>query len=161
MMINNQQSSLMTNNHTPHHNAASAYGQVQQANISGFEVVSELYKGMIRFVGQAKESYKIGRLDDMCMYIEKTNKILIALQSHLDFEQGGEASVFLNDFYNGIFGKLFKVLRADNPEAEFDEVYEILKPVAKIWENHAENAKKGTPDTHVAMPELPNTTTEQ
>ena len=93
--------------------------------------------------------------------LKKINKILIALQSHLDFEQGGEASVFLNDFYNGIFAKLFKVLRADDPEAEFDEVYEILKPVAKIWENHAENAKKGTPDTHVAMPDLPNTATEQ
>lgn len=159
-MTINQQNSLMTHEKTPYHNAASAYGQAQQANISGFEVVAELYKGMIRFVGKAKESYNVGNLEDMCMHIEKTNKILIALQSHLDFEQGGEASIFLNDFYNSIFGKLFKVLREGDPEAIFDEVHEDLKPLAKLWENHAENTKKGTPDTHVAMPELPNTTTE-
>ena len=160
-MTINQQNSLMTHEKTPYHNAASAYGQAQQANISGFEVVSELYKGMIRFVGQAKEAYCADDLESMCTYIEKTNKILIALQSHLDFEQGGEASVFLNDFYNGIFGKLFKVLRDGDPKEIFDEVHEDLKPLAKLWENHAENAKKGTPDTHVAMPELSNTTTEQ
>lgn len=159
-MINNQQSATMTDNN-PYKNAASAYGQTQQANISGFEITSELYKGMIRFVGLAKTSYQNGRLDDMCTYIEKTNKILIALQSHLNFDEGGQASVFLNDFYNDIFARLFKVLRTENPEATFDEVHELLKPVAKIWENHAENAKKGTPDTHVEMPELPNTTTEQ
>jgi flagellar biosynthetic protein FliS len=153
-MTINQQSTFMTDNN-PYKNASSAYGSMQQANISGFEVVSELYKGMIRFVGLAKSSYESGRLDDMCMYIEKTNKILMALQSHLDFEQGGEASVFLNDFYNGIFMKLFKVLRTSDPAASFDEIYEILKPVSKIWESHAENVKKASPDVHVPMPEMP------
>jgi len=107
---------------------------------------------MIRFVGLAKIAYTKGRLDDMCMYIQKVNKILIALQSNLNFEEGEQASVFLNDFYTEIFKRLFKVLRSDNPEAEFDAVHELLKPLSQLWHSHAENAKKAVPDTHVDMP---------
>lgn len=132
--------------------AASAYGVRQDANMSGFEVTAKLYDGMIKFVGQAKKSYADGQLDHMCTYIQKTNKILIALQSGLNFNEGGEAAVFLNDFYTEIFKRLFGVLRTDNPEKEFDDVHEMLKPAAKIWAAHAENAKKGTPDSHVAIP---------
>lgn len=143
----------MTQNPNQHYQAAAAYGNVQSGTMSGFEIVAELYKGMIKFVGQAKSSYENGKLDDMCHYIQKVNKILIALQSHLDFEQGGQASVFLNDFYTSIFTKLFKVLRADDPIAEFNEVQEMLLPVKDIWVAHAANAKKGEPETHIEMPE--------
>ena len=136
-----------------YHHAASAYGNTQKGTMSGFEVVAELYKGMIKFVGQAKQSYEKGRLDDMCLYIQKTNKILMALQSHLDFEQGGQAAVFLNDFYTGVFAKLFKVLKADNPAQEFDEVHNMLRPVKDIWIAHADNAKKGKPEDHIELPE--------
>ena len=155
MMIN---AGIMTNKNTPHGNnpyasAAMAYGVRQDGAMSGFAVTAELYKGMIKFVGQAKKSYVEGRLDDMCDYIARTNKILMALQSNLNFEEGGEASVFLNDFYTHVFAKLFKVLRADNPEQEFDDVHELLKPAAKVWEAHAENAKKANPDAFIELPE--------
>ncbi len=135
-----------------YHTAATAYGNTQAGTMSGFEVVAELYKGMIKFVGQAKTAYEAGKLDDMCMYIQKTNKILMALQSHLDFEQGGEAAVFLNDFYTGIFAKLFKVLRAEDPLGEFDEVHAMLLPVKDIWVEHAANAKKGEPQAAIDLP---------
>lgn len=153
-MITNQQNSHMTENNNPYQNAASAYGSMQQNNMSGFEVTAELYKGMIRFVGLAKQSYIDNRLEDMCLYIQKTNKILIALQSNLNFEEGGETSIFLNDLYNEIFSKLFLVLRTENPEESFNEVHNLLKPVAQIWSAHAENAKKDIPDTHIEMPNI-------
>lgn len=150
-MITNQQN--MTQNTNSHYQAAAAYGNIQSGTMSGYEVAAELYKGMIKFVGQAKKCYETGKLDDMCDYIQKVNKILIALQSHLDFEQGGQAAVFLNDFYTSIFAKLFKVLRADDPIAEFDEVQQMLLPVKDIWVAHAENAKKSEPETHINMPD--------
>ena len=149
-MITNPQNPTQMNSY---YHAAAAYGNRQSGTMSGFEVVAELYKGMIKFVGLAKSAYEVGRLDEMCNYIQKTNKILIALQSNLDFEQGGEAAVFLNDFYTGVFSKLVLVLRKDNPAAEFDEVHKMLRPVKDIWVAHAENAKKGAPDTHIALPE--------
>lgn len=135
-----------------HYHATSAYSNVQSGSMSGFEVVAELYKGMIRFVGQAKSAYEAGNLEDMCFYIQKTNKILIALQSNLNFEEGGEASVFLNDFYTDVFTKLFKILRSENPVAEFDAVHKMLVPVRDIWISHAENAKSGAPKAHIDLP---------
>lgn len=148
-MMTNPQNPTQTN---AYYHAASAYSNTQAGTMSGFEVVAELYKGMIKFVGQAKKSYQGGQLDDMCHYIQKTNKILMALQSHLDFEQGGEAAVFLNDFYTGMFSKLFKVLRADDPAAEFDEVHKMLLPVKDIWVAHAANSRKDDPEDHIALP---------
>lgn len=134
--------------------ATSAYGVRQDANMSGFEITAKLYEGMIKFVGQAKRSYTDNQLEDMCNYIQKTNKILIALQSNLNFDDGGEAAVFLNDFYTSIFGKLVAVLRTDNPEAAFDDVHELLKPAAKIWTAHAENAKRAVPASHIDLPDM-------
>ena len=149
-MMTNPQNPTQTN---AYHYATSAYSNAQSGTMTGFEVVAELYKGMIKFVGQAKNSYEKGRLDDMCLYIQKTNKILMALQSHLDFDQGGKAAVFLNDFYTGIFSRLFKVLNTENPAAEFDEVHNMLRPVKDIWVSHATNAKKDSPDDHIELPQ--------
>jgi len=148
---------VMTNTQNPSspnaYNAAMAYGARQDADMSGFEVTAKLYEGMIRFIGQAKKSYQDGKLDDMCNVIQKVNKILIALQSNLNFEEGGEASVYLNDLYMEVFKRLTFVLRAEDSEAEFDYVHGLLSPVAKMWEAHAKNAKKVNPDTHIPVPE--------
>ena len=147
---------IKTPNNQSYTNAARAYGIRQEANMSGFEVTAKLYEGMIRFVGQAKQSYEKGRLDDMCTYIGKTNKILMALQSNLNFEEGGQASVYLNDLYMEIFKRLFMVLRTENPAAEFDAVHNLLKPVAQMWQAHAENAKKANPDKEIMAPTVPD-----
>jgi len=155
-MTNQQSYSMTRHNNNTHQQAAAAYGMSKSGNMTGFEVTSELYKGMIRFTGQAKNAYEAGRMEDMCEYIQKINRVLVALQSNLNFEEGGEAAVFLNDFYLEVFKKLFSVLKADDPVAEFDSVRDLLAPAAELWESHAQNAKKGTPDTHVAHPVIPN-----
>lgn len=160
MIIN---SYVMTDNNSntpmgvnPYKNATSAYGIRQDANMSGFEVTAKLYEGMIRFIGQAKNSYKIGRLDDMVATIQKVNKILIALQSNLNFEgKANDAAVFLNDLYMEVFKRLTFILRAEDTEKEFDEVHALLAPVAKMWADHAENAKKAVPEASIKAPEVP------
>jgi len=120
-------------------NASSAYRNVYETNMSGFEIVAELYKGIIKNLEEAKRLYKAEKLDEMCHVNEKTNKILIALQSHLNMEEGGEASQFLNTFYNGIFAKLTRILSNDDVAAGYDEIIESIKPVYKIWCEHAAN----------------------
>ncbi len=125
--------------------ATNVYRSASESNMSGFDVVVELYKGMIRNVENAKSAYKQGKLDEMCELIEKTNKILIALQSHLNFEDGGEAAQTLNTFYNGIFGSLAQILRTKTPEEDFDKVLKHLHKVYEIWCKHAENERKQAP----------------
>ena len=119
--------------------AATAYRSAYVNNMSGFEVVVELYKGILKNVERAKHAYESGKLDEMCNHIQKTNKILVVLQSHLDFEQGGDAAVFLNEFYNGLFASLAQILRKPDPGKEFDYILNQIKPVYEIWCKHAEN----------------------
>ncbi len=113
--------------------AATAYRTAYVNSISGFEIVVELYKGMISNVKQAKIAYQEGRLEAMCQLNEKTGKILIALQSHLDFEKGGEAALYLNQLYNSVFASLARILRNKNPELAFDQIVAALWPVYQKW----------------------------
>ncbi len=122
--------------------AATAYQDAYVSNMSGFEIVVELYKGISKNILLAKKSYESEKLDEMCKYIEKTNKILIALQSHLNHDKGGEAAVYLNNFYNGIFVSLSKVLSQPKPAEAFDHILNTVQPVYEIWCRHADTRKE-------------------
>lgn len=135
----------MTGNN-PYQQAMGAYNNTNDSNMSGFEIVVELYKGMIKNIREAKIAQAEGKLEDMVKLIEKTNKILIALQSHIDKEQGGEAAEFLNDFYNGVFGTLARIHKAEDPQAEFDALLEHIQPVYEIWCRHAHGGSEETID---------------
>ncbi len=123
--------------------ALGAYQTSQENNMSGFEVVASLYKGMLKNIRDAKEAQKNGRLDTMVNLIGKTNKILIGLQSSLNAEEGGEAAAYLNDLYNEIFATLAHIHRNENPQAEFERIINIIQPVYEIWQGHADNASLG------------------
>lgn len=152
-MTDNEKPPMASN---PYASATSAYSIRQDANMSGFEVTAKLYDGMLRFIGQAKNAHGEGKLEEMVNLIQKVNKILIALQSNLSFEgKANDASVFLNDLYTEVFKRLTFILRADDPQVEFDGIRTLLQPIAKMWNDHAENAKKGVPETHIAVPEIP------
>ncbi len=142
MMINLTEIQEAEQNRENHSQATNAYRSSHVNTMAGFDIVVELYKGIIKNIESAKESYKIGRLDDMCNYIDKTNKILIALQSHLNFEKGEEAAETLNHFYNNTFGALVQVLRKPNPEQEFDKIIASIQPVYEIWCRHASNEEQ-------------------
>ncbi|MAF97051.1 MAG: hypothetical protein CMH26_00280 [Micavibrio sp.] len=122
--------------------AAGAYQNTSEQHINGFEIVRELYKGMISNIEQAKDAYNDNRLEEMCLLNQKTFKILMALQSHLNFEQGGDAATFLNNFYNSIFVSLTRVLRADDTAQEFDNIIERIEPVYKRWCTFAADSRE-------------------
>ncbi|MCD8566411.1 MAG: flagellar protein FliS [Alphaproteobacteria bacterium] len=122
--------------------AATAYRTTYVSNISGFEIVAELYQGMLGNIEQAKNAYQCGKLDQFCRLNEKTYRILIALQSHLDFDQGGDAAVFLNNFYNSIFVSLAKIHKNQDPPQEFDRIIQFIRPVYQQWYALASSQKE-------------------
>ena len=134
----------MTGNNNPYQQAMGAYTKTNDENMSGFEIVVELYKAMIKNIRAAKIAHAEGKLEEMVKQIEKTNKILIALQSHIDKDQGGEAAEFLNNFYNGVFGSLARIHKAEDPQAEFDALLENIQPVYEIWCRHAHGGSEET-----------------
>ena len=87
---------------TQSYNALSAYQAASKMTTSLGAVVL-LYDGMIKEVGKAKAAIEEGRIEDRFNATQKACKILLGLQSHLDFEKGGDVSLMLDQFYHTIF----------------------------------------------------------
>lgn len=130
----------MMSNNDPYKQAINAYQDSNSSGMSGFDVVVELYKGIIKNIQQAKTAYQDGKLDEMCNLIEKNNNILVALQSHIDRENGGEAAEFLDKFYTGIFAAMARVHKQEDPAEAFDALLGHIQPVYEIWCRHAADA---------------------
>src|SRR3546814_6296011 len=80
-----------------------------------------LYDGMIKEVGKAKAAIQEGRIEDRFNATQKACKVLLGLQSHLDFEKGGDISLMLDQFYHTIFRDLQQV-NMKNSAALCDEI---------------------------------------
>src|SRR3546814_10866406 len=84
-----------------------------------------LYDGMIKEVGKAKAAIQEGRIEDRFNATQKACKVLLGLQSHLDFEKGGDISLMLDQFYHTIFRDLQQV-NMKNSAALCDEIVGAL-----------------------------------
>lgn len=123
------------------YNALSAYQAASKMTTSLGAVVL-LYDGMIKEVGKAKSAIEEGRIEDRFNATQKACKILLGLQSHLDFEQGGDVSLMLDQFYHTIFRDLQQV-NMSNSAAACDEIIAALSEVRASWAQLAENERRG------------------
>jgi len=125
---------------TQSYNALSAYQAASKMTTSLGAVVM-LYDGMIKEVGKAKSAIQEGRIEDRFNATQKACKILLGLQSHLDFEKGGDVSLMLDQFYHTIFRDLQQVNMKNSPEL-CDEVIAALGEVRASWAQLAENEQR-------------------
>lgn len=124
---------MTTNQQEVYGNAAQAYQQAGQKALNPVEIVVALYEGILRNLEGAKNAYAERNLEKMCALNEKTFRILGALQSHLDFEKGGDTAPALNDFYKIVFVRLAKVLEQEDPVAEFDYLKSNVRDIYSKW----------------------------
>lgn len=117
----------------PYGKAASAYQQTREDTMGGMEIVLECYKGIIRFLREAKAAYGRDELDKMCYWIERTLKVIEGLHANLDVEKGGEDAKFLQEFYVVLIGRLGKVLERPDVNHEFDQLIAYVQPVYERW----------------------------
>ena len=130
---------------TQSYNALSAYQAASNMTTSLGAVVM-LYDGMIKEVGKAKAAIEEGRIEDRFNATQKACKILLGLQSHLDFEKGGDVSLMLDQFYHTIFRDLQQI-NMKNSAQMCDEVIAALGEVRASWAQLAENERRtGSPD---------------
>ena len=130
---------------TQPYNALSAYAAASKMTTSLGAVVL-LYDGMIKEVGKAKAAIQEGRIEDRFNATQKACKILLGLQSHLDFERGGDISLMLDQFYHTIFRDLQQV-NMQNSTALCDENNGALGEVRASCAELARNEQRtGSPD---------------
>ncbi len=130
---------------TKPYNALSAYQAASKMTTSLGAVVL-LYDGMIKEVGRAKTAIDEGRIEDRFNATQKACKILLGLQSHLDFEKGGDVSLMLDQFYHTVFRDLQQV-NMKNSASACEEVIRALTEVRTSWAELAANEQRtGSPD---------------
>ena len=126
-------------------NALSAY-QTASKMVSSLGAVVLLYDAMIKEVANAKTAIEEGRIEDRFNATQKACKILVGLQSHLDFEKGGNISLMLDQFYHTIFRDLQQV-NMKNSAPICDGIITALSEVRASWAELAQNEQRtGSPD---------------
>ncbi len=90
-----------------------AYGRVAQ---------SALHERLCQEVVTAKAAYEAKRLDTMCRHIEKTTRVLLALQNDLKLKRGDVNGAILSGFYLHLYERLTSILINDDVFAAFDDV---------------------------------------
>lgn len=130
---------------TQSYNALSAY-QAASKMVSSLGAVVLLYDAMIKEVANAKAAIEEGRIEDRFNATQKACKVLVGLQSHLDFEKGGDVSLMLDQFYHTIFRDLQQV-NMKNSTKTCDEIITALGEVRASWAELAKNEQRtGSPD---------------
>jgi flagellar biosynthetic protein FliS len=129
----------MTN---PYTKSISAYQRNQDENMTPMQIVAELYKGMVKFLYEAKSAYQANRLDEMNNKVQRIFSVIEALQAHLDLTQGGKDALFLNEFYIILSGRLGRVLDRQDPANEFDQLIAYVMPVYDRWQEFAYGPRK-------------------
>lgn len=130
---------------TQSYNAHSAY-QAASKMVSSLGAVVLLYDAMIKEVANAKTAIEQGRIEDRFNATQKACKILVGLQSHLDFDKGGDVSLMLDQFYHTIFRDLQQV-NMKNSAKTCDEIITALSEVRASWSELAKNEQRtGSPD---------------
>lgn len=127
------------------YSALSAYQAAAKMTTSLGAVVM-LYDGMIKEVGKAKAAIEEGRIEDRFNATQKACQIVLGLQSHLDFENGGDVSLMLDRFYHTIFRDLQQINMKNSAEL-CGGVIGALAEVRASWAQLADNERRtGMPD---------------
>ncbi|WP_227010722.1 flagellar export chaperone FliS [Pelagibius marinus] len=122
------------------YSALSAYKAASNMT-SSLGAVVMLYDGMIKEVNKAKVAIEEGRIEDRFNATQKACQILLGLQSHLDFENGGDISLMLDQFYHTIFRDLQQVNMSNSAKA-CDEVANALGEVRASWAELAKSERQ-------------------
>ncbi len=117
--------------------AAKAYQAVNDENLSPLQVVAELYKGILKFLYEAKTAYQDNKLDVMSEKIGRILAVVESLQANLDVDQGGKDAAFLQEFYVILVGRLGRVLDRPDVAHEFDQLIAYVMPVYERWHEFA------------------------
>jgi flagellar protein FliS len=136
-----------------------AYSMASQTVPKTRQIVM-LYDGVIRFMQQAKEAIVERRIEDRYKLLVRASDVVVALQTCLDHENGGEISKILHDYYTSIDLRIMSIHRSNSLET-CDRVISELKEMRNAWHQIDTSAlQQVTPPTpttaqEITVPTLP------
>jgi flagellar biosynthetic protein FliS len=118
--------------------ALNKYFNMQTSTPKTKQVVM-LYDNMISNIQTSLEAYKESDFQKFYNKLSSTQKILDGLQASLDFENGEDIALILNDYYNNLNSKLHLIQRImkEHPEqidSYYNDILIRLQEMRDAWE---------------------------
>ena len=121
-------------------NPYARYQRTQVTTASREKILLMLYEGAIRFVKQANAAMREKKIADKGKYISKATAILSELMATLDFKQGGQLAVDLENLYVFMIDKLIEG-NINNTVECLEVVENLLKTLYTAWKDVVENPR--------------------
>jgi flagellar secretion chaperone FliS len=116
--------------------AMESYGAVRVdarvVDANSAQLVLMLFDGLIENVLDAKRHMMLKEIRQKGEHINRASRIIIGLQSTLNFEKGGDLALNLDDLYNYFLRRLIAA-NASNDPAIMDEIYDLVGQIRLAW----------------------------
>jgi len=116
---------------------AQSYGSVQVATgvatADNVQLIQMLFDGLNESLATATGHIQNNAIEEKSKALARAGRIVVGLQSALDFERGGELAQNLNELYSYVTRKLFQV-NAHNDLVALDEVKSLIKDISEAWQ---------------------------
>ena len=121
-----------------HKLAFDGYNAVQVATgvatADNVKLILMLFDGLLESLAATRGHIMHGNITEKSKSIARCNRIILGLQTSLDFEQGGDLARNLNDLYGYVTRRLVHA-NANNDLAILDEVRSLMSEIREAWSN--------------------------
>lgn len=119
-----------------------SYQQTRTKAASREDILIMLYEGAIRFLERSISEFEAGKLGDHKTYLSRGRAIVEEFQNTLDWENGGQITIQLNDLYTHILDGLTDAnLKQDM--APIQNAIQILGTLLDGWRGAIKSVKEG------------------
>ena len=121
---------------TPNATAQQAYRDSSVLTAPPERLVVMLYDGAHRFLFQAAQAMRDGKVPVMNDRMQRAEAILVELRGTLDFEQGGEIATRLESIYTFCQRHLLEARLKRDPQ-RIEQVMKLLAELRDAWDQVA------------------------
>ncbi len=107
----------------------------QAAVANRVDLIQILFDGLIESLAAAQGHLQRGAIQEKCKCLSRASRIVVGLQSSLDFEKGGELAQNLNELYSYITRRLLYA-NAQNDLQAVIEVHGLMSDIRQAWQEY-------------------------
>ena len=116
--------------------AVESYGTVQRvtgvASADNVQLIQMLFDGLIESLRAAEGQIARGAIEEKSRSLARAGKIVLGLQSALNFDSGGEIAKNLDELYGYVTRRLLHVNLHNDLEA-LKEIYGLMSEIQNAW----------------------------
>jgi flagellar protein FliS len=121
-----------------HNRAIQSYGSVHAssslAGAQGLQLTQMLFDGLVDTLVALRGHLVHRSIAAKATQVGKAHRIVMGLQSTLDFERGGDVARNLNDLYLYVIRRLVHV-HAHNDLEALEEITDMMRDIRDAWRN--------------------------